>query len=67
VIAGADFFTTDVWTWRGLVTSYTVFVIDRASRRVQIGSTPHPNDLFMRQVNRTLTTADDGLLRPMAS
>jgi hypothetical protein len=20
VIAGADFFTTDVWTWRGLVT-----------------------------------------------
>jgi hypothetical protein len=26
---------------------YTVFVIDLASRRVQIiGSTPHPNDLF---------------------
>jgi transposase InsO family protein len=64
VIAGADFFTTDVWTWRGLVTYYTVFVIDLASRRVQIiGSTPHPNDLFMRQVSRTLTTADDGLLR----
>ena len=28
VIAGADFFTTEVWTWRGLVTSYTVFVIE---------------------------------------
>ena len=42
-IAGADFFTTEVWTWRGLVTYYTVFVIDLASRRVQIlGSTPHP-------------------------
>ena len=27
-IAGADFFTTEVWTWRGLVTYYTVFVID---------------------------------------
>ena len=27
VIAGADFFTTEVWTWRGLVTYYTVFVI----------------------------------------
>jgi putative transposase len=41
--AGADFFTTEVWTWRGLVTYYTVFVIDLASRRVQIvGSTPHP-------------------------
>ena len=45
-IAGADFFTTEVWTWRGLVTYYTVFVIDLASRRVQIvGSTPHPDDL----------------------
>src|ERR1700682_4976218 len=41
-IAGADFFTTEVWTWRGLVTFYTVFVIDVASRRVHIvGSTPH--------------------------
>ena len=64
-IAGADFFTTEVWTWRGLVTFYTVFVIDLASRRVQIvGSTPHPDELFMRQVGRTLTAADDGLLRP---
>ena len=35
-IAGADFFTTEVWTWRGLVTYYTVFVIDLASRRVQL-------------------------------
>jgi putative transposase len=53
-----------VWTWRGLVTYYTVFAIDLASRRVQLaGSTPHPNDLFMRQVGRTLTVADDGMLR----
>src|SRR5947209_10543915 len=60
-IAGADFFTTEVWTWRGLVTYYTIFVIDLASRRVQIvGSTPHPHDVFMRQVARTLTAADDG-------
>ena len=65
-IAGADFFTTEVWTWRGLVTYYTVFVIDLASRRVQIvGSTPHPHEVFMRQVARTLTAADDGrLVRP---
>ena len=62
-IAGADFFTTEVWTWRGLVTYYTVFVIDLASRRVHIvGSTPHPDELFMRQVGRTLTAADDGVL-----
>jgi hypothetical protein len=58
-IAGADFFTTDVWTWRGLVTYYTVFVIDLASRRVQIlGSTPHPEALFMQQIVRTLTMAE---------
>jgi hypothetical protein len=35
-LPGADFFTTDVWTWRGLVTYYTVFVIELATRRVQI-------------------------------
>src|SRR5215468_4352045 len=65
-IAGADFFTTDVWTWRGLVTYYTVFVIDLASRRVQIlGSTPHPDDLFMQQIVRTLTMAEGrGVGRP---
>jgi len=62
-IAGADFFTTEVWTWRGLVTYYTVFVIDLASRRVQIaGSTPYPDDVFMHQVSRTLTAADEGAL-----
>jgi integrase-like protein len=62
-IAGADFFTTEVWTWRGLVTFYTVFVIDLASRRVHIaGSTPHPDERFMRQVGRTLTTVDEGVL-----
>jgi putative transposase len=63
VIAAADFFTTEVWTWRGLVTYYTVFVMDLASRRVQIlGSTPHPNDVFMSQIVRLVTAADDGVL-----
>jgi putative transposase len=46
-----------------LVTFYTVFVIDLASRRVHIvGSTPVPNDVFMRQVARTLSAAGDGAL-----
>jgi putative transposase len=59
-IAGADFFTTEVWTWRGLVTYYTVFVIDLASRRGQVlGSTPHPDEAFMCQVGRNLTLADE--------
>jgi len=58
-IAGADFFTTEVWTLQGLLTYYTVFVIDLASRRVQIvGSTPHPEALFMQQIVRTLTMAE---------
>src|SRR5262249_28155141 len=62
-IAGADFFTTEVWTWRGLVTYYTVFVIDLASRRVQIvGPTPFPHHLFMQQVESTMTAEEDGLL-----
>jgi hypothetical protein len=62
-ISGADFFTTDVWTWRGLVTYYTVFVIELATRRVQVvGSTPHPNDAFMIQAARTMTALDDGAL-----
>jgi putative transposase len=58
-IAAADFFTTEVWTGQGLVTFYTVFVIDLASRRVHIlGTTPHPDEMFMRQIVRTLTMAD---------
>jgi hypothetical protein len=62
-IAGADFFTTEVWTWCGLVTYDTVFVIDLASRRVHVvGSTPFPNGRFMGQVCRALTAADEGVL-----
>jgi putative transposase len=50
-----------VWTWQGLVTFYTVFVIELASRRVQIlGSTPHPDEAFMCQIVRNLTLADAG-------
>jgi hypothetical protein len=57
-IAGADFFTTEVWTWRGLGTMYTVF--DRLGlSSVQIlGSTAHPDEAFMRQVARILTMAN---------
>ncbi len=62
-IAGADFFTTEVWTWKGLVTYYTVFAIDLASRRVyMLGSTPHPDAVFMHQVVRGLTFAGEGVL-----
>jgi putative transposase len=62
-IAGADFFTTEVWTSRGLVTYYTLFVLDLESRRVQVvGSTPNPDAAFMVQAARRLTDAVDGFL-----
>ena len=39
------------------------FLHDLASRRVQVvGATPFPNDLFMCQVSRPLTAADEGVL-----
>ena len=42
--AAADFFTTEVWTARGLTTFHTLFVIDLATRRVCIaGTTRTPN------------------------
>jgi transposase InsO family protein len=62
-IAGADFFTSEVWTPRGLVTYYTLFVIDLRSRRVHVaGSTPTPDTWFMAQAARRLTDAVDGFL-----
>jgi hypothetical protein len=35
VIAAADFFTVDVWTKRGLVTHYVLFVIHHATRTIK--------------------------------
>jgi transposase InsO family protein len=59
----ADFFTTEVWTLHGLVTYYTLFVLELKSRRVHIaGSTPNPDAVFMAQVARNLTDALDGFL-----
>ena len=64
VIAAADFFTTEVWTARGLVTYYTLFVIDLATRAVCIaGTTTNPDASFMAQVARNLTDCVDGFLR----
>ena len=64
MIAGADFFTTEVWTARGLVTYYVLFVIHRATRAVAIaGVTPNPDGAFMAQVARNLTVEGDGVIR----
>jgi hypothetical protein len=59
----ADFFTTEVWTARGLVTYYTLFVIELHSRRVHVlGSTSRPDEAFVVQTMRALTDDIDGVL-----
>ena len=62
-VVGMDFFTTEVWTARGLVTYYVLFLIDLKTRRVHIaGATPFPGESFMAQVARNLTDMMDGFL-----
>ena len=61
VLAATDVFTTEVWTARGLVTYSVVFVIQVATRRVQIaGVPPFPDERWMTQVARNRTMADVG-------
>jgi len=63
VIAAADFFTAEVWTARGLVTHYVLFVVHHATRAVHIaGITTNPNGAFMAQIARNLTDPIDGFL-----
>jgi putative transposase len=62
-LVAADFFTTEVWTPRGLVTYYTLFVLQLQSRRVHvIGSTRYPDEAFVVQAMRELANAIDGIL-----
>lgn len=66
VLAATDFFTVDVWTARGLVTHYVLFVLHHATRLVEIaGITTSPDAEFMAQVARNLTDPVDGFLRQM--
>jgi transposase InsO family protein len=62
-VAAADFFTSEVWTQKGLMTYYTLFVIDLKTRRIHIaGSTTTPDESFMAQGARNLTDGVDGFL-----
>jgi transposase InsO family protein len=61
VFAASDFFSVEVWTARGLVTHYVLFVISLADRVVQIaGITTRPDEAWMLQVGRKLGAEDDG-------
>jgi hypothetical protein len=45
VLAGIDFFTAEVLTWRGLATYYVLFFIHLETRRVTLaGITRHPTE-----------------------
>jgi hypothetical protein len=56
VLAGADFFSVEVLTWRGLVTYYVLFFIHLESRRVSLaGITRHPDQEWMEQIARSAT------------
>ncbi len=63
LIAAADFFTTEVWTARGLVTHDTLVVVDVATRRVHIaGTTTKPVSGWVEQIARNLTGCENEFL-----
>src|ERR1700686_4888736 len=65
VLAGTDFFTVEVLTWRGLVTYYVLFFIHLGSRRGSIGAiTDHPDAGAMEQMARNATLEELGYLHP---
>ena len=64
VLAAIDFTTIEVWTKRGLVTYYLLFVMEVATRRVHMAAcTPTLGDDFMKQIARNLTDPFDGFLK----
>src|SRR6202171_1042978 len=63
VLAGADFFTVEVLSWRGLVTYYVLFFLHLESRRVSVaGITRHPDQEWMEQIARSATQETWGYL-----
>jgi hypothetical protein len=58
VLAGLDFFTVEVLTWRGLVTYYVLFFLHLETRRVTVaGITRHPAEEWMVQMARNAVDA----------
>jgi putative transposase len=64
VLAGIDFFTVEVLTWRGLATYYVLFFVQLESRRVNLaGITRHPDAVWMEQMARNAIDPECGHLR----
>jgi transposase InsO family protein len=63
VLAGTDFFTVEVLTWRGLVTYYVLFFLHLETRRVSLaGITRHPTEEWMTQMARNAVDDEAGYL-----
>ena len=63
VLAGIDFFTVEVLTWRGLATYYVLFFLHLETRRVTLGGiTRHPTETWMEQVARNAIDEASGHL-----
>jgi transposase InsO family protein len=63
VLAAADFFSVEVWTPTGLTRFAVLFVIELATRRVEIaGIASEPESAWVIQCGRQLTDAGDGFL-----
>jgi putative transposase len=66
VLAGIDFFTVEVLTWRGLAAYYVLFFLHLKTRRVTLaGITRHPTEQWMTQMARNAVDEIDGVLRPI--
>jgi hypothetical protein len=64
VLAASDFLTVEVWTGRGLVTHYLLFVMRLADRVVTIaGITTRPDESWMLQAGRNVIDSRSGALR----
>src|SRR5215471_768995 len=63
LIVAADFFTIEIWTRKGLQRFLVLFFIELSTRKVEIaGIASAANGLWMSQIARNLTAADEGIL-----
>lgn len=63
MICATDFFTVEIWTLIGLTRVHVLFVIDLATRTVEIaGIIRQPYGQWMHQIARNLTDCFDGFL-----
>src|SRR5919206_2626282 len=64
VLAGCDFFTVEVMTWRGLATYYVLFFLHLETRRITLaGITRHPTEAWITQMARNAVDDASGALR----